>query len=71
MFIRWLYTAFLAVDANFRMKLKNRRIDDPEIGSGWSYFVENGRYTDHVSRKTIEREVSPFRHYCSYYTDKF
>ena len=57
--------AFLAVDANFRMKLKKRGINDPEIGSGWSYFVEKGRYNDHVSRKTVEKEVSPFRHHCS------
>ena len=61
---RWLYAAFLAVDANFRMKLKNRCINDPETGSGWTYFVENQRYTEHVSQKTHEKEVSPFRLRC-------
>lgn len=55
---RWLYRCFLAVDANFRLKLKNREISDPETGSGWSYFVENERYGKHVSRKAIEEEVS-------------
>ena len=56
---RWLYACFLAVDANFRLKLKSRGIADPEVGSGWSYFVENERYQQHVSRETTEVEVGP------------
>ena len=52
---------FLAVDANFRMKLKNHGINDPGTGSGWSYFVENQKYSEHVSQKTIEKEVRLFR----------
>ena len=57
-FPRWLYALFLAIDANFRMKLKRRNICDPEMGSGWSYFVKNLKYNKHVSQKTVEREVS-------------
>jgi hypothetical protein len=59
-FCRWLYTCFLAVDANFRLKLKRRGINDPEIGSGWSYFVESEKYNEHVSQNTVETEVRPF-----------
>jgi hypothetical protein len=56
---RWLYTYFLAVDANFRLKLKNRGINDPEIGSGWSYFVESKQYNKHISQATLnEPEVN-------------
>ncbi|KAF9777745.1 hypothetical protein BJ322DRAFT_1015458 [Thelephora terrestris] len=55
---KWLYSLFLAVDANFRLKLKNRKIKDPEVGSGWAYFVENNRYLEHVSRNTNDTEVS-------------
>ena len=55
---RWLYSLFLAVDANFRLKLKDRKIKDPEIGSGWAYFVENSQYIEHVSQKTNGVEVS-------------
>lgn len=51
---RWLYTYFLAVDANFRLKLKNRGINDPEIGSGWSYFVESKQFNKHVSQTTLD-----------------
>lgn len=54
---RWLYTYFLAVDANFRLKLKNRGINDPEVGSGWSYFVESKQYSRHISQATDETEV--------------
>ena len=37
---RWLYSLFLAIDANFRLKLKARDIQDPELGAGLSYFVD-------------------------------
>ena len=59
---RWLYSLFLAVDANFRLKLKNRKIKDLEIGSGWAYFVENVQYLQHISRSssTTDKEVSDF-----------
>ena len=61
LFPRWLYTYFLAVDANFRLKLKSRGISDPDIGSGWSYFVSNKQYIEHISQKTAQMEVSPSR----------
>ena len=57
---RWLYSLFLAVDANFRLKLKDCKIKDPEIGSGWAYFVENDCYIEHVSRNTNDVEVGEF-----------
>ena len=54
---RWIYAQFIALDANFKLKLKNRKINDPELGSGWSYFVENSAYTRHVESNPHEREV--------------
>jgi hypothetical protein len=59
---RWLYSLFLAVDANFRLKLKDRKIQDPEIGSGWAYFVETNRYLEHISQSTDDLEVSELSH---------
>jgi hypothetical protein len=56
-FPRWMYAQFIAVDANFKLKLKNRKINDPELGSGWSYFVENSAYTNHVADNTQDQEV--------------
>ena len=63
-----MYSLFLAVDANFRLKLKDRKIKDPEIGSGWAYFVENNRYIEHVSQNTMDVEVSDFCYGCSRYS---
>ena len=59
-FFSWVYTQFVAVDANFRLKLKNRRINDPELGSGSFYFVENSGYISHIeknSKNSPEEEV--------------
>lgn len=57
---RWLFALFIAVDANFRLKLKARGIKDPELGSGWSYFVEQLAYEKHVCKHFDEKDVSQF-----------
>ena len=54
---RWVYAQFIAVDANFWLKLKNWQISDPELGSGWAYFVKNSAYTRHVTNDSHETEV--------------
>jgi hypothetical protein len=59
-FIRWIYSQFIAVDANFRLKLKNRQINDPELGSGLFYFVENSAYTRHIEKNPQQEEVRCF-----------
>ena len=56
-FLSWIYAQLIAIDANLRLKLKNRQINDPELGSGWFYFVENSAYTRHVEKNTDEEEV--------------
>lgn len=60
MFARWIYAQFIAVDANFKLKSKNRQINDPELGSGWSYFVEHTSYTNHVANNPQEEDVRMF-----------
>ena len=57
LFTRWIYGQFIALDANFKLKSKNRKIKDPELGSGWSYFVENSAYTRHVASNPHEQDV--------------
>lgn len=61
----WLYTLILSIDANFRLKLKDRGIKDPELGSGWAYFVETDPYMGHLDTCEEQAEVgyrgySPF-----------
>ena len=64
---RWIYAQFVAVDANFRLKSKNRQIKDPELGSGWSYFVENTAYAEHVAANPREEDVGFFRGFANIY----
>jgi hypothetical protein len=54
---RFLYTLFLAVDANFKLKGKDRGINDPELAPGWASFVEEGRYQEHIMQYVDQTEV--------------
>lgn len=56
--IRWLYCLFLAIDANFRLKLKTRGIKDPELGSGLAYFVNTVKFQEHLKNHVHDNEVS-------------
>ena len=55
---RWLYSLFVAIDANFRLKLKTRGIKDPELGSGLAYFVNAAKFRAHLKSQVDEEEVS-------------
>lgn len=57
----WLYTQFLAIDANFRLKLKDRQIADVEIAPGWAYFVREDDYQRVITATVNEDEVMPFK----------
>jgi hypothetical protein len=52
-----VYTLFLAVDANFKLKGKNRGINDLELAPGWASFVEEGNYQDHIKNYVNQPEV--------------
>ncbi|KAH9900745.1 hypothetical protein C8Q73DRAFT_786170 [Cubamyces lactineus] len=47
---RWKYTQYLMIDANFRVKCKDRGFDNVELGNGQSYFVEDSPYQAHVEK---------------------
>lgn len=36
------------IDANFKLKSKDRGAPDIHLGSGWAYVVEHTRYQKHV-----------------------
>ncbi|KAF7970236.1 hypothetical protein HWV62_24724 [Athelia sp. TMB] len=47
----WLYALILTIDANFRLKLKERGLkDDPPLGDGWSHMVKTGPYKAYVAK---------------------
>ncbi|EIN06945.1 hypothetical protein PUNSTDRAFT_33123, partial [Punctularia strigosozonata HHB-11173 SS5] len=56
---KWLYTVFVALDACFRLKMKDRKIDDPELGSGWAYMVAERPYQDHLKKHPQKKENVP------------
>lgn len=37
------------VDANFKLKSKDRNADDIELAPGWAYYVEDSRVKAHVA----------------------
>jgi hypothetical protein len=49
----------VAMDANFRLKsrLRGSINREPTLGLGWSYFVNNGPYTDFIKDYVDEDEV--------------
>ena len=57
---RCIYTTFVAIDANFRLKRRavssNER--DPSLSLGWGYFVEGSRYREHVLHHADQDDVS-------------
>ncbi|KAF7305707.1 CxC2 domain-containing protein [Mycena chlorophos] len=57
---RFLYALLLALDANFRLKNRIRANEhqDPSLGSGWGYFVEDEDYKEHLSDYVAEVDVS-------------
>jgi hypothetical protein len=63
--VRWKYRLILAVDANFRMKNKERNTNDmPALGDGWAHFVPETLYMEHVRKWGFEElvRISPFKH---------
>ena len=61
---RWLYGLFVAIDANFRLKLKTRGIKDPELGSGLSYFVNTTKFEAHLKGHVDKDKVSISNLFC-------
>lgn len=46
---RWLYTLFLMMDANFKLKSKDHKAKDVDLGHGWAYYVEDIKFKKHVA----------------------
>jgi hypothetical protein len=47
--LRYLYTLSVSLDGNFKLKQKNRDIQDLELGSGLAHFVHRPTYAAYVS----------------------
>lgn len=54
---RWLDAEVVMLDANFRLKLKDRKVVDPALGQGLAYYVQEEPYLDHVKASGPQTEV--------------
>ncbi|TDL14376.1 hypothetical protein BD410DRAFT_697320, partial [Rickenella mellea] len=55
---RYKYALFLAMDANFKLKSKDRGIRDAPLGDGWGYFVPSVPFKEHVSKYIAQPEMN-------------
>ncbi|KIJ15288.1 hypothetical protein PAXINDRAFT_11826 [Paxillus involutus ATCC 200175] len=58
--VLFLYYLTLALDANFRLKNRNRSSDvaDPGLHTGLAYFVPNDPYKDHILKFATQNDIS-------------
>ena len=55
-FNRWKHADFMALDANFRLKCKERGFDpDGNLGPGWGYFVNHSLFMKELERVKMEK----------------
>jgi hypothetical protein len=56
---RFLYALFVGIDANFRLKRKKVSSEerDPGLSKGWSYFVEEGPYKNHLEEHWGQKQA--------------
>ena len=54
---RYLYILYLAIDANFKLKGKDRKISDIELASGLGAFVNETQYQDFIKDYIDQPEV--------------
>jgi hypothetical protein len=55
---RFLYTLYIAVDGNFKLKGKERHLKDVELMPGWGAYVPEAEYKAHIANYMDEPEVS-------------
>ncbi|KAK7002264.1 CxC2 domain-containing protein [Favolaschia claudopus] len=57
---RFLFILIVAMDANYRLRnrLRPNEKDDPPLGSGWGYMVEEKEYREHLRGYVGEEDVS-------------
>ena len=52
-----MYALFLMLDANFRLKLKDRGFKDVDLAAGCRYFVEDTKYQRFIQQSGVQQEV--------------
>ena len=55
---RFLYSLYIAVDGNFKLKGKERNLTDVELMPGWAAYVPELEYQAHLANYVDQPEVS-------------
>lgn len=50
----------LSLDANFRLKCKDRGINDVRLGDGYAYLVKEEQFKTHIAASSHAVEVGRF-----------
>lgn len=56
-FLRFLYTLYIAVDANFKLKGKQHHLDDVKLMPGWCAYAPKTPYQSHIANNVKQPEV--------------
>ncbi|GJF00807.1 CxC2 domain-containing protein [Phanerochaete sordida] len=58
--LRFIYTTFVAIDANFRLKRRaiSSEARDPTLSPGWGFFVEGSEYREHILKYADQKDIS-------------
>ena len=54
---RWTEALFVMLDANFRLKCKERSLSDPSLLDGLAYFVKEKPYKEYIAECGAQTEV--------------
>jgi len=54
---KFLYTLFIAVDGNFKLKGKEHHIKDVDLMPGWGAYVPETEYQSHIASCVGQKEV--------------
>lgn len=46
--VSWKSTLMISLDACFKLKLKDRKFVDPDLGTGLAYMVNEEKYQAHL-----------------------
>ncbi|TCD62334.1 hypothetical protein EIP91_007053 [Steccherinum ochraceum] len=52
----WIYFLFLMMDANFRLRCRDRGLATIALAPGWAYFVKEGPYLKHVKKHAKQEQ---------------
>ncbi|KAH7917878.1 hypothetical protein BV22DRAFT_1025551, partial [Leucogyrophana mollusca] len=57
---KWLYTMTRTTDANFRLKLKDKKVNvDTVLGDGWAHWVPDAPYNQYIKQHGHQAEARP------------